>query len=484
MIALFYMGAPERGSTAPGVVVGRYAIYDTIAAGGTATVHIGRLSDQVGFARTVAIKRLHPQFARDPDFVVAFLDEARLSARIRHPNVVQTLDVVAGDGELFLVMEYIAGESLATLARSLGARGERIPPPIVSAILCGALHGLHAAHEAKNDNGEPLGVVHRDISPQNIMVDIDGVARVLDFGIAKALLQSHTTREGQIKGKMAYMAPEQISGRPATRQSDVFSASVVLWEQLTGSRLFRADNESALYVKVMQEPIAPPSSLVPALPSALDAVVLRGLERDVSRRFETAQQMAVTLEEALAPATARRVGDWVRTACSENVGARQKRVEEIEMMSATGLPPSTAPPVAPLVSNEPRPVSEKSSVALAGTRARSGPRVLAVGLVLSAMAAAFIVKRRTAPSSQKAGSQTTAPEVVAADTASISPAGSPTSTVGSLTVASAPTVAASVTPASLPTGRSLHPSVLRKPNCNPPYVVDTFGVRIAKRECL
>ena len=161
--------------SAPVRVVGRYALYGEIAAGGMATVHFGRLLGPVGFSRTVAIKRLHPQFAKDPEFVSMFLDEARLAARIRHPNVVPTLDVVATQGELFLVMDYVQGESLSKLIRIAREQGGCIPGRITAGILVGALHGLHAAHEAKNERGEPLGIVHRDISPQNVLVGSDGV---------------------------------------------------------------------------------------------------------------------------------------------------------------------------------------------------------------------------------------------------------------------------------------------------------------------
>src|ERR1035437_3672665 len=151
-------------------VVGRYALYGEIASGGMATVHFGRLLGPVGFSRTVAIKRLHPQFAKDPEFVTMFLDEARLASRIRHPNVARTLDVVALEGELFLVMDYVEGEALSRLLRTCRARGTPVPPKVAAAIVCGVLHGLHAAHEAKSERGEPLGIVHRDVSPQNVLV--------------------------------------------------------------------------------------------------------------------------------------------------------------------------------------------------------------------------------------------------------------------------------------------------------------------------
>src|SRR5580692_2033966 len=204
------LGRMPEGSTVPVRIVGRYAIYGELASGGMATVHLGRLLGPVGFSRTVAIKRLHEQFAKDPDFVSMFLDEARLCARIKHPNVVPTLDVIAGDRQLLLVMDYVQGESLSRLFRSAVARGERIPLKVTVAIVSGMLHGLHAAHEAKDERGEPLGIVHRDVSPQNVLVGIDGVARVLDFGVAKARGRLHTTQDGRVKGKLSYMAPEQL----------------------------------------------------------------------------------------------------------------------------------------------------------------------------------------------------------------------------------------------------------------------------------
>src|SRR5262245_49268372 len=162
-----------------------------------ATVHLGRLLGPVGFSRTVAIKRLHAQFSQDPEFVSMFLDEARLAARIRHPNVVPTLDVVATGGELFLVMDYVAGESIAKLLRAVATKKEMVPIRVIAATMAGALHGLHAAHEAKDERGEPLGIVHRDVSPQNILLGADGVPRVLDFGVAKAIGRVQTTQEGQ-----------------------------------------------------------------------------------------------------------------------------------------------------------------------------------------------------------------------------------------------------------------------------------------------
>ena len=195
-------------------VVGRYALYDEIAAGGMATVHIGRLLGPVGFSRTVAIKRLHPQFAKDPEFVAMFLDEARLAARIRTRTSSPTLDVVPAGGELFLVMEYVRGRvarrSCSRAARAGERAARRSRRHRASWRAC--CTACTPRTRRRTTSGEPLGIVHRDVSPQNILVGIDGVARVLDFGVAKAAGRLQTTRDGQLKGKLAYMAPEQIEG--------------------------------------------------------------------------------------------------------------------------------------------------------------------------------------------------------------------------------------------------------------------------------
>jgi serine/threonine-protein kinase len=317
-------------------VVGRYAMYGEIAAGGMATVHYGRLLGPVGFSRTVAIKRLHPHYAKDPEFVAMFLDEARLAARIRHPNVVQTLDVVARDGELFLVMDYVQGESLSKLARAARQQERPLPVAIVSAILCGALQGLHAAHEATNEHGEPLGIVHRDVSPQNVLVGADGVPRVLDFGVAKAAGRIHTTREGQLKGKLAYMATEQLRADTVDRRTDVYAAGVVLWEALTLQRLFAGESEAVVVTSVLERVVQPPSAIVAGLPAGVDDVVMRALERDPSRRFATAQQMALALEASVSPASNMRVADWIQGLAGDVLAVRAKSVARIESDSGSG----------------------------------------------------------------------------------------------------------------------------------------------------
>ncbi|WP_437840443.1 protein kinase domain-containing protein [Sorangium sp. So ce1153] len=328
----------------------RYTLHGVIASGGMASVHFGRLVGAHGFARTVAIKRLHPQFARDPEFSSMLLDEARIAVRIRHPNVVTTLDSIQADGELFVVMEYIAGESLSSLLRETGRRGVRVPQPVVASILAGALAGLHAAHEATAEDGAPLQIVHRDVSPQNILVGDDGIARVLDFGIARAAVRSQVSRVGQLKGKLSYMAPEQLRGAPVDRRADIYAAAVVLWEVLTGRRLFTGECDAEIFGRILEGVIQPPSAFGD-VPPALDAVVLRGLEKDPDRRYATALEMAAALEEALPPSSPRAVGAWVEATAGSLLEARARSLAEIETSQRSAVP--TPPPSSPAVVEAP-----------------------------------------------------------------------------------------------------------------------------------
>ena len=330
----------------PPVIIGRYALYDEIASGGMATVHIGRLLGPVGFSRTVAIKRMHPNLAKDPEFVSMFLDEARLAARIRHPNVIGTLDVVALAGELFLVMEYVHGESLFRLMKTARDSGRPIPLPIVSAIMIGALDGLHAAHEATNEREEPLGIVHRDVSPHNIIVGAkDGLARVLDFGIAKAADRAHSTLDGQIKGKLSYMAPEQLSSGAVDRTSDVYAASVILWEGIAGTRLLPGGSElQSMVTKVLSMDVDPPSRHAPDVSPELDALVLRGLEKDPSKRMRTAREMARALQRVVPAAPASDVAEWVESLAGTFIDERARQVAMIEQATPTRRTPSLWPP--------------------------------------------------------------------------------------------------------------------------------------------
>ena len=214
--------------------VGRYEALRPIASGGMATVYLGRAEGARGFERQVAIKAMHPHLADDPEFVTMFLDEARMAANIRHPNVVPTLDVAEEGGQLFLIMEYIEGFSLHAMKRALKKQNGSVPLPIALRIALDMLAGLHAAHELTSSDGAPMKLVHRDVSPQNVLVGVDGVSRIMDFGIARAEIRITATQGSQVKGKTAYMAPEQIRAQPIDRRCDVYAAGIVTWELITG----------------------------------------------------------------------------------------------------------------------------------------------------------------------------------------------------------------------------------------------------------
>jgi eukaryotic-like serine/threonine-protein kinase len=469
------------------VRLGRYALFDGLAAGGMASVHIGRLLGPVGFARTVAIKRMHQHLAKDPAFVSMFVDEARLAARIRHPNVVSILDVVASEGELFLVMELVNGESLAQLLRVARSRGELLRPDVVAGILVGALHGLQAAHDATSELGEPLEVVHRDVSPQNILVGIDGVSRMLDFGIAKAVGRlQETTSNNDLKGKVAYLAPEQLEGT-AARTTDVYAASVVLWEALAGRRLFQGESDGQVLHQIIRGCDTPPSAHVPSLARALDDVTMRGLSVDPAKRFPTAKEMARALEAATPIATASSIGDWVEATAGDMLKKRAARVAAIEGSSSSSPYTPTATPAAPLKDLSLVPASATPSSLGPGRRIVWGAGAGALVLVA---AIGVTVARRPATPLDATGSRSSAPILPPPETAAVpSPRVAETSEAG----VSAPALAAApLAPVASSRPRGKHvvteppaaPSASASTTCTPPWYFDARGARVFKSECL
>jgi eukaryotic-like serine/threonine-protein kinase len=510
----------EDQSASRGRLVGRYVVHDRIAAGGMATVHVGRLLGAAGFSRTVAIKRLHDAYAKDPDFVAMLLDEARLAASIRHPNVVPTLDVVAEGDELLVVMEYVEGDSVAHLTKVALGAGQRVPIPFAASIVAQALHGLHAAHEARDKKGEPLGIVHRDVSPQNILVGVDGVARVLDFGIAKAASRASATEDGQLKGKTAYMAPEQLQHGAVDRRTDIFAASVVLWELLCGRRLFVADSSPEIMSRVLTQPIDPPQMHAPELSSELAAITLRGLDRDPAGRFATAEEMAQAIEESIAMPRSKDVGAWVAATAKEILDGRAQLVQAVEQAShkmpaaqqasGTGLaraieeaerrrenaelptdvgqraPSGAVAPVGPVVavheegtalstvqstSTEVVAPPRRSRAALALALAGGASLVLALGI-------AFAVSRGSL-----APSRGDAPPAPAAVTVT-EPSASAALVVPPPPPSSAPLAASSALPAvKRPPPARPAPPPSRKA-CEIPYVIDAKGQKHFKPECI
>ncbi|MBW2523534.1 MAG: serine/threonine protein kinase [Deltaproteobacteria bacterium] len=313
----------------PHHTIGRYALYDAIASGGMATVYYGVLGGPVGFARTVAIKQLHPRFARDPDFVSMFIDEAQITAHIRHPNVVPVLDVVKHGRELYVVMEYVVGVSLALLLSRARSRGRRMPVDVAVGIVCGCLEGLHAAHEVRDEKGEPRGIIHRDVSPANVLVGRDGTPRVLDFGLATAARRTQITRTGQVKGKLGYMAPEQLRGEAVTLTTDVHAVSVVLWEALVGARAYAGKPFEVLARRQQGRPLPPVSHVHPDL-ARLDEVLARGLAPTPAARWPSARAMAEALRAVERPASPDAIAAWVMEEAGELIDQRERKAASLE----------------------------------------------------------------------------------------------------------------------------------------------------------
>jgi len=286
-------------------------VLSEIASGGMATVYVARATGPRGFSRIVALKRLHPHLAADEDFVRMFLDEARIASGLRHPNVVATLDIDDSEG-LSLVMEYVEGMSLLDLTRAAAERDERLPLGVCVRVTLDVLAGQQAAHDLVDDGGEPAGVVHRDVSPHNVLLDRTGTARITDFGVARATTRLAHTRDGRVKGKLSYMSPEQVTGDAYDHRADVFAAGVVAWELLSGCRLFSGAHDAQVLHALLYEPLP---ALDARVPRKVAAAVTRALHRDPSQRWRSCAAFAEALESATprdARASARAVAAAVR----------------------------------------------------------------------------------------------------------------------------------------------------------------------------
>jgi serine/threonine protein kinase len=344
-------------SSLTGRKLGRYEVLARLASGGMAGVYVARALGVAGFERLVAVKVLHPHLAHEEEFISMFLDEARLAARIRHPNVVPTIDISdTPDAGFYLVMEYIEGDHLGALLQKAWKLGKRVPFSVTLRIIVDALEGLGAAHNLTDEAGRPLQLVHRDVSPHNIMVSTDGVARITDFGVAKAEVRLSTTREGQFKGKLAYMAPEHASNGEADQRSDLFSMAIILWESLAGKRLFRAENHAATLNKICLEPIPMPSSVDPAL-APFDPILERGLARDPHLRYQTAEEFAEAIEEMASSlgglAKQREVAQLVREYAAEKLQKDADLIRDaIAQLAALEVPSEAPPGMSPVFASE------------------------------------------------------------------------------------------------------------------------------------
>jgi hypothetical protein len=282
-----------------GQKVGDYELVAHLRDGGMASLFLAHRTGAAGFMREVAVKIVHPELASDEQFRQMFLDEALLSSRIHHPNVVQVEELGEAGGAHFLVMEFVHGCSLAQLQRALMARGRRLAPAFATRIAIQVAEGLHAAHETRDEHGRLLDVVHRDVTPENILLAYAGHVKLIDFGIAKAYGRRHRTQDGLLKGKFRYMSPEQAYGRKIDRRTDVYQLGIVLWEMLTLRRLFDAETDLDLLSQVRTPRIVPPSALVDRIAPALDAAVMSALDPNPARRPADAQTFARLLGKAV-----------------------------------------------------------------------------------------------------------------------------------------------------------------------------------------
>ena len=503
----------------PQRIVGRYAVFQPIGAGGMAAVHLARHLDDTGAPRIVAVKRMHGHSSEEPAFVNVLIDEARLSGRVHHPNVVPTLDVVVDEGEVLLVMEYAVGESLYRLVSDSVTRGEQVPVPIAARIAVDILRGLHGAHEATDEQGQSLNLVHRDVSPQNVIVGVDGLARLLDFGVAKARGRLQSTHDGQLKGKLAYMSPEQLQGNVSQR-SDVFSAAVVLWETLTGRRLFDAVNEGAILNLLLNARLSPPSSVRPEVSPALDAVVMCGLARDPDDRFGSAAEMAYAVANACELAPRAHVAQWVQRLASERLAQRARQVALVASVpwetlhaAETGLPRISLPPALTDGARLSSPTTTRSHVVLSPPPARSQVTWIAYAAVPAILIAGVVAWRMIPARGQPSvGAEPVIGSVATevrgnntADAGAPAPASTPIPvtptpveppapqpTRRTLGTASARPPAPSITTSALPPAKPPTPShavptptgPAKRPGCEQPSYIDEHGITRYKVECL
>ncbi|HEY4120400.1 MAG TPA: serine/threonine-protein kinase [Byssovorax sp.] len=397
----------EPDELAPGRRLGRYELIAPIGEGGMGRVFAARMEGTRGFKKIVAVKTLTAAVAADPEAERALLNEAELASQIHHRNVVEVLDLGEERGTLFIVMEWVDGEPLHRVLRASG-KAEALPFEIAARIAADAASGLHAAHELCDESGRHLALIHRDVSPQNILVAREGTVKVVDFGIAKALgLGGQATRTGELKGKISYMSPEQVTGAAVDRRSDVYALGVVLFEMITGTRPFVGAHEVQVLQLIAQGRAPSPRSVVQHCPPELEHIVMTALARDPVYRFATAEVFSLALEEFLARngrvVTSGHVAALVRDRCGARMDAARRRIT-----SVGGAPPaslSQPPPSQPRTGDVPVHTPSANHVNLATpaitgptAQARSGAMVWAfvgAAVLLAGSATLFALSRRS-----------------------------------------------------------------------------------------
>ncbi|HEY1815354.1 MAG TPA: serine/threonine-protein kinase [Kofleriaceae bacterium] len=283
--------ASRRASTISGQhTIGSYDIISKLATGGMGEVYLAKQRGPVAFSRDVVLKKLHPSFTDDPHFVEMFINEAKLSATLTHPNIIHIYELFEDDGYV-MAMEYVRGGTVLRLLRAAAKAGNALPYGPALRIGIGVCEALDHAYNSPDSNGAPHRIVHRDVSPSNILVSYDGQVKLADFGIAKAI-DVNMTQGTSVKGKYGYLSPEQLRCHPLDQRSDLFSIGVVLWEMTTGRSLFRRDNDVAMMYALVEESIPRPSEKVADYPADLEAIVMKALERDRERRYDGALDLA------------------------------------------------------------------------------------------------------------------------------------------------------------------------------------------------
>jgi len=333
---------PGSGTHPPGQTyfLGRYRVVDEIGIGGMASVHLARMDGPGGFQKWVAIKRIHPHLVEDDSFITMFLDEARVAARISHPNVATVFELGKEADSFWIAMEYLHGEPLREIMRRTEELGTPMPPEIACRVIADAAEGLHAAHELLGKNGEKLNLVHRDVTPHNLFVTYDGATKVVDFGIAKFSSRMASTRAGTLKGKLAYMSPEQVAGEPIDRRTDIFALGVVLWELTTGQRLFRMDSDLDTLAKVQDCNVPRPSTIVRGYPLELERVVLKALAKNKNERYRTAREFSRALQSMLMKRglfiASDEVSAYVRSIFGDRIQKREAHLRWAAEVTQTG----------------------------------------------------------------------------------------------------------------------------------------------------
>ncbi len=327
---------------------GRYQLLKKLATGGMAQIYLARQLGPEGFEKLLVVKRILPHLAENDDFITMFLDEARIAARLNHPNIVQIFDLGAQDDSYFIAMEFIHGEDVRRVWKHADKIGQPIPLALICRIIIEACAGLDYAHKKPDASGRPLNIVHRDISPQNILVSFEGGVKVVDFGIAKAADQATVTKSGVLKGKYSYMSPEQAAGQPIDCRTDIFALGVVLYELLTGTRLFKRATDIQTLNAVTECNVAPPSEINSRVPPDLDAIVMKALAKDRTARFPEARQLGAALENWLLsnklPSSNAALGEFMHSIYAERLAREQEEgrllVETAESSRALDEPPA------------------------------------------------------------------------------------------------------------------------------------------------